>query len=241
MARRTATPSGSYLYLGKYIALVLVLLLLLLFSSEAVPETIFEVHGVKFLDDGSEVKFKDFEGHPILIANVASKCGYTESGYQDLRAIASRYGSELVVLGAPCAQFGNQEFPEANRILDFAASKEVNFRLLELMEVNGPETNALFRFLKDQSCIDLDNTCSRDQESCSSLNGKVQCRKTCGHCREGDAEAHIRWNFEFFLVDKTGKLAQRWRTGTRLLTPEVLQVIDFTLAQGQPKQEDKEL
>ncbi|GBG34941.1 Glutathione peroxidase [Hondaea fermentalgiana] len=177
-------------------------------KSLASPETLFKVQGAKLLETGAEVDFsalaKDDTVKAFLIANVASMCGYTESGYQDLREIASRYDPKIVVLGAPCAQFGNQEYAQGDRILAFAESKGANFPLLERQDVNGDSASELFTFLKAESC---------------KLEGAD---KDCGD---------VRWNFEFFLVDaSTGKLVKRWRTGTRLLAPEVLQVLDATIS-----------
>ena len=44
------------------------------------------------------------DGFPILIANVASQCGYTAQGYKDLAALGKTYGKKLHLLAFPCNQ-----------------------------------------------------------------------------------------------------------------------------------------
>lgn len=44
------------------------------------------------------------DGYPVLIANVASKCGYTGQGYKDLSELGKKYGKKLHLLAFPCNQ-----------------------------------------------------------------------------------------------------------------------------------------
>jgi len=164
----------------------------------ALPEnSVFEL-GLSLKDlQGNPIDFGAFEGTPILFANVASLCGFTEKGYRDLEALQKKFGEEgkLRIFGAPCDQFGNQEYSTSKKILDFASSKGATFTLLEKVDVNGKNTHPLFEFLKGD---------------------------------EGD----VRWNFEYFLLNGEGVLVQRWRTGTDMLSTEVLQIIQSTIDQS---------
>ena len=57
------------------------------------------------LVDGREKALSDYAGKALLIANVASRCGYTQSGYADLAALAKKYAQRgLHVLVFPCNQ-----------------------------------------------------------------------------------------------------------------------------------------
>ena len=59
--------------------------------------------------DGSKQSMKDYKGKVLLIVNVASGCGFTPQ-YAGLEALWLKYGKRgLVVLGFPCNQFGGQE------------------------------------------------------------------------------------------------------------------------------------
>jgi len=46
---------------------------------------------------------------------------------------------------------------------------------------------------------------------------------------ESDPAGDIRWNFEKFLVGKTGEIRQRWLSQTRLSDPDVKQAIEQAL------------
>ena len=43
------------------------------------------------ITESSEVDFSSFRGKVLLVANVASQCGYTQSGYQDLQRLQVYY------------------------------------------------------------------------------------------------------------------------------------------------------
>ena len=55
------------------------------------------------------VDLSAYKGKTLLIANVASKCGFTPQ-YKDLQNLYDKYQDQgLEVLGFPCNQFGAQE------------------------------------------------------------------------------------------------------------------------------------
>lgn len=54
------------------------------------------------------------------------------------------------VLAFPCNQFGNQEPWDEARIKEFAKSKYgVTFPMFSKINVNGPDTHPLYRYLKE--------------------------------------------------------------------------------------------
>lgn len=48
----------------------------------------------------------------------------------------------------PCNQFGKQEPGTADEIKQFAASKGVKFQMMEKIDVNGPKTHLVYKYLK---------------------------------------------------------------------------------------------
>jgi glutathione peroxidase len=94
-------------------------------------------HTVKLLD-GTDLDLGSFRGHPTLIVNTASKCGYTPQ-YAGLQTLYERYGDRgLHVLGSPSADFANQEYDTGGEIGEFCEKNYgVTFPLTERMSVRA--------------------------------------------------------------------------------------------------------
>ena len=150
--------------------------------------------------DGTRVDLDGARGRKVaLIANVASECGFTASGYAALVELHDRYASEgLLVLAAPCNQFGRQEPGSAKAIAQFARSQGARFQILEKMDANGPLAHELFRFLK---------------------GGYVECEEG-GDCEPYAFRGDVRWNFEYWLVGAHGHVEARWPAGFDVAGPE---------------------
>lgn len=72
-------------------------------------------HRVTLLD-GGELDLATLRGHPTLIVNTASKCGFTPQ-YEGLQKLYDRYHPRgLELLGSPSADFADQEFDDAGEI-----------------------------------------------------------------------------------------------------------------------------
>jgi glutathione peroxidase len=129
--------------------------------------------------NGDEISLSKFAGKVLLIVNVASKCGFTPQ-YKGLEEIYEKFKGEVVVLGFPCNQFGQQEPGNADEIKNFCSlNYDVKFPLFEKIDVNGANAHPLYGFLK---------------ESKPGLLG---------------TEA-IKWNFTKFLVNKKGEVVKRY-------------------------------
>jgi glutathione peroxidase len=130
--------------------------------------------------DGSERSLSDYRGQPLLIVNVASRCGFTPQ-YAGLEALYRKHAGEgLVVLGFPCDQFGHQEPGDEAEIRAFCSTRyDVTFPMFAKVEVNGAEAHPLYQHLK---------------QSAKGLLG---------------TEA-IKWNFTKFLVDRNGAVVKRY-------------------------------
>uniref|UniRef100_A0A914R536 Glutathione peroxidase n=1 Tax=Parascaris equorum TaxID=6256 RepID=A0A914R536_PAREQ len=61
--------------------------------------------------DGSDVSLAKYKGHPVLIVNVASRCGHTKKNYTQLKELYDKYSKQgLRIATFPCNQFGAQVF-----------------------------------------------------------------------------------------------------------------------------------
>eukprot|EP00566_Odontella_aurita_P027970 CAMPEP_0113565392 /NCGR_PEP_ID=MMETSP0015_2-20120614/22152_1 /TAXON_ID=2838 /ORGANISM="Odontella" /LENGTH=197 /DNA_ID=CAMNT_0000467585 /DNA_START=1 /DNA_END=594 /DNA_ORIENTATION=+ /assembly_acc=CAM_ASM_000160 len=101
--------------------------------------------------DGNPIKFDAFRGKAVLITNVASYCGYTESHYKSLVALHGELKSttdQVEILAFPCNQFGKQEPEECPVIKAFAAKKGVEFRMMYKLDVNGSGASPVYKWLK---------------------------------------------------------------------------------------------
>lgn len=111
------------------------------------------VYDLSFTDNrGQTVDLDQFAGHPLLIVNTASKCGFTPQ-YDGLQELYEEFGPQgLVVLGFPCDQFGHQEPGDDAEIEEFCrVNHGVTFPLSTKVDVNGDDTHPVFAFLKERT------------------------------------------------------------------------------------------
>mmetsp|Transcript_40715 Transcript_40715/g.73562 ORF Transcript_40715/g.73562 Transcript_40715/m.73562 type:complete len:195 (-) Transcript_40715:154-738(-) len=104
---------------------------------------------------GNAVSFSNFrDTKTVVITNVASECGYTDSHYADYKYMQRKH-KDVTVVAFPCNQFGKQEPGSAAEIKAFAESQglavnepESSFKLMEKSYVNGPKQHPVYSFLK---------------------------------------------------------------------------------------------
>ena len=191
------------------------------------------------LQSGLPVPMTYYKGKVLLIVNVASQCGFTQSTYSYLNTLHSRYGNQgLAILAFPCNQFGAQEPGSPQEIFSFATTTQsAKFDLFRKVDVNGPNAHPLFQFLRGVGdCSDEERDCEAWAESGECENNKEfmegSCRLSCGLCTPStDAGAPVQWNFESFLVTKGGTVHKRFATGVDLTARESTSVIEMLLAE----------
>lgn len=132
---------------------------------------------------GNLVDFKKYKNKVLIIVNVASKCGNTKQ-YADLQQLHSMFFDKgLCILGFPCNQFFMQEPKNENEIYQFCTSKY----------------NVEFEMF---SKIKVNGP-----EACELYNFLKESFPWTSRAK------NVKWNFEKFVVDKTGKI--RYRIGNK--------------------------
>ncbi|KAK3034570.1 hypothetical protein RJ639_033816 [Escallonia herrerae] len=139
---------------------------------------------------GNDVELNKYKGKVLLIVNVASQCGLTNSNYTELATLYQKYKDQgLEILAFPCNQFGAQEPGSNEEILEFACTRfKAEYPIFDKVDVNGSNAAPIYKFLK------------------SSKGGLF-----------GD---NIKWNFSKFLVDKDGNVVDRYAPTTSPLSIE---------------------
>ncbi|KAK1284105.1 putative phospholipid hydroperoxide glutathione peroxidase [Acorus calamus] len=139
---------------------------------------------------GNDVDLSKYKGKVLLIVNVASQCGLTNSNYPELTQLYDKYkNQDFEILAFPCNQFGHQEPGNNEEIVEFACTRfKAEFPIFDKVDVNGSTAAPIYKYLK------------------SSKGGLF-----------GDS---IKWNFSKFLVDKDGHVVDRYAPTTSPLSIE---------------------
>jgi glutathione peroxidase len=99
--------------------------------------------------DGQPLPLSKFAGHPVLVVNVASKCGLTPQ-YEGLESLYREYRDRgLVVLAAPCNQFAGQEPGTEAEIAHFCQlTYDVDFPMTSKVAVKGEHIHPFYAWAK---------------------------------------------------------------------------------------------
>jgi len=136
--------------------------------------------------DGKHISLDLYKGKVTLFVNVASQCGYTEENYRILQAVYDKYkNSGLEIVAFPCNDFGNQEPLHNWEIAEFARNHSASFQMMA--KIAGINSSPIFTWLRAHS------------PNIAGSNVPVG--------------AEIDWNFNKFLVDKHGHVANRYASG----------------------------
>ena len=136
------------------------------------------------------IQLSDFNGKYILFVNVASKCGFTPQ-YKDLEELQKMHQDNLVIIGVPCNQFGQQEPGNNEEIQEFCqVNYGVSFLITEKVDVKGENQHPLYTWLTSRK-----------------LNNKKS--------------SSVRWNFQKYLVSPEGKLIDYYFSITKPLSSKI--------------------
>jgi glutathione peroxidase len=98
--------------------------------------------------DNKPIDMKQYKGHPVLVVNVASFCGFTPQ-YTELQKLHETYGPKgLVVLGVPSNDFGAQEPKTEAEIAKFCETNYgVTFPMTAKQKVVGMDAHGLYQWI----------------------------------------------------------------------------------------------
>jgi Glutathione peroxidase len=162
--------------------------------------------------DGSEISLADYKGKVLLIVNTASKCGFTPQ-FEGLEALYQKYKEQgLMIFGFPCNQFNEQDPGTNDEIQEFCKINfGVTFPVLAKIDVNGPDADPIFDYLKSQKSFagfdPLHELSAKLHEILSQIDPDYE------------KKSDIKWNFTKFVIDRDGKVVGRYEPTT---TPEKL-------------------
>ena len=177
-------------------------LLMLFFALTAMAQK--NVYGFTVKNDvGQSVSLKQYKGQVLLIVNTATRCGFTPQ-YKEMEALYQKYHSQgFELLDFPCNQFGEQAPGTAQEIRQFCeANFDVHFPQFDKIDVNGPQQEPLFAYLKAKQGFqgfDLNDRLGK-------LLDEMMEKQDPDFRQKPD----IKWNFTKFLVDKKGRVVKRY-------------------------------
>lgn len=102
--------------------------------------------------DGKPLKLRDYAGHPVLVVNTASECGFTPQ-YSGLESLRKKFKDRgLIVLGVPSNDFGRQEPGSEADIRNFCTKNYgVSFPMTAKYEVSGRKAHPFYHWITAQA------------------------------------------------------------------------------------------
>lgn len=153
--------------------------------------------------DGTPTDLGAFRGKVVLVVNVASACGLTPQYAQLEKLYEDKKDAGLVVAGFPANNFKAQEPGSNQEIAEFCTSKfGVKFPMFEKLSVKGPDQHPLYKRLIEA------------QPHAREKPGSDFRAKQASYGLKPDNETDILWNFEKFLIDRSGKVVGRYTPNT---------------------------
>jgi glutathione peroxidase len=142
MTKTRAIAATRDLRLGFAGLVALAMLLALMLPLQA-----FAGYSFKSIDGGT-IDLDDFKGHPVLVVNTASLCGFAPQ-FDDLQALQDTYGDRgLVVLAVSSNDF-NQELATAAEVKSYCtANFGLTIPMTDITHVLGAEAHPFYAMLK---------------------------------------------------------------------------------------------
>lgn len=166
--------------------------------------------------DGGDATLADYRGKVLLVVNVASKCGLTPQ-YEGLeRLYQARREDGLEILGFPANDFNGQEPGTDEEIGQFCSlNYDVHFPLFSKISVAGPDRHPLYAALTAAQPEAIGDGPFRE--------------RLAGYGIRTGAPDEVLWNFEKFLIDRSGRPVARFAPDVAADDPRLLERLDAEL------------
>lgn len=126
---------------------------------------------------GNDFNINSLAGKKVMIVNTASECGFTPQ-FAELQKLYEKHSKNLVIIGFPSNDFGEQEPGSNSDIATFCQKNYgVTFPMMSKIKVTGNDKHPLYDF----------------------LNSKA---------KNGYSDSKVEWNFQKYLIDESGKLVK---------------------------------
>lgn len=141
--------------------------------------------------DGNDFDLKQLKGKKILVVNTASECGFT-SQYEDLQKLYEAYKNQnFTVIGFPANDFGEQEPGDNQKIKQFCTQ----------------QFKVTFPMMSKISVIGEEQHPLYQFLTQKNKNGKM--------------DSGVKWNFQKYLINPDGSLAEVYYSKTNPMDEEI--------------------
>ncbi|MEQ1248465.1 glutathione peroxidase [Acinetobacter soli] len=166
---------------------------------------------------GQAVDLEQYHGQVLLIVNVASKCGLTPQ-YEGLEALyQAKKDQGLAILGFPANNFLEQEPGTNEEIQQFCSLNfDVKFPLFAKISVAGEDKHPLYQTLI--------------QAQPERIGEGPWWKDLVEYGLTPNEPPEVLWNFEKFLVSKTGDVVARFAPDITADDPRLIDAINQELA-----------
>ena len=147
-----------------------------------------------------DIKINDITGEPIKLTDFKDKYVLfvnvaSKCGftdqYKDMQELHEKYKSKLVIIGLPCNQFNNQEPGEESEISQFC---QVNYGVTFLLT---------------------------EKIEVKGENQHPLYKWLTNKNLNGEKSSTVRWNFQKYMIDPSGKLINYWYSITNPLSQKI--------------------
>lgn len=148
------------------------------------------------LNNGNTLSLESYKGKKLLFVNTASDCGYTPQ-YNELQELYKRFSNNLLIIGFPANDFGEQEQGNNEAIAQFCQiNYNITFPLAEKSTViKAAGQNKIYQWLTDKN-------------------------------KNGWNDTPPSWNFSKYLVNEQGILTHYFDPGVSPNSEDIIKAIE---------------
>ena len=176
--------------------------------------------------EGIDLDFSRYEGHVLLIVNVASLCGFTPQ-YKDLQLLHLEFSAKgLSILAFPCNDFSGQEPGSEMEIRDFCnINYGISFEMHEKIKIRGESPSALFHYLEN-----LNSPVIRPRNLKAKLFQIFTLIQFWFKEKRFPLAGEVTWNFHKFIIGRNGRVAGHFSSDCDPFDDELISCIKRELS-----------